>query len=201
MSLHPVVRLLAWGVTAVMAQLASGLPLACLFTVLVASSAALSLQRFWRLVRRTRWLLLALALLFAWGTPGVLLFPEFGEFSPSREGVVLAATHAARLLAVLASLALLLRFTPAEDFVGALHSLMRPLEGLGVDRGRIAVRLLLVIEYVESAQARSWREWLAPGAAGVERERVALTRVAFSARDGVALGLAFACAAAFAVVA
>jgi energy-coupling factor transporter transmembrane protein EcfT len=201
MTFHPAVRLLAWGMTAVVAQFAVGLPLAGLLTVLVCFSVALSPHRFWRLMRRTRWLLLALGILFAWGTPGVLLVPDLAEFSPTLEGAVLAATHVARLIAVLASLALLLRYTPAEDLVGALHSLMLPLGKMGIDRGRIAVRLLLVLEYVESAKPRAWRDWLEPGDPSVERERIALKDIPFTTGDSVALGVALISGAVFAFAA
>lgn len=201
MPFHPVVRLLAWGVTAVMAQFAVGLPLAGLLLGLVALSTLLSPQRFARLVKRTRWLLLALAILFAWGTPGLVLLPDLAEFSPSLEGLALAATHVGRLLAILASLALLLKYTPAEDLVGAVHLLMLPLERLGIDRSRIAVRLLLVIEYVESASPRRWRDWLQPDPEGFQRERIALRYEPFSGFDRIAIGAALVCLAVFALVA
>jgi energy-coupling factor transporter transmembrane protein EcfT len=198
MPFHPVVRLLVWGATAVMAQFAVGLPLAFLLLGLIGLSATLSLQRFARLLRRTRWLLLALGVMFAWGTPGVVAVPDFADFSPSREGLVLAATHVGRLVAVLASLSLLLKYTPAEDLVSALHRIMSPLERLGIDRCRIAVRLLLVIEYVESGSPRGWRDWLIPDAGGHARTRIALKCDSFARRDRVAIVAALICATVFA---
>lgn len=197
---HPVVRLLVWGVAAVVAQLAAGPSLLVLVVVSAGGASAFAHLRFWRLLRRTRWLLLALFSLFAWATPGVLLLPEIGSLSPTVDGLILGATHLGRLIVVLASLALLLHTTSSEELVGAFFSLLAPLNSLGVDRGRIAVRLLLVIEYVESAQPRAWRDWLDPAATPGTRSAIVLRHVPLSARDGVTLFLAlvlgglFACA-------
>lgn len=197
---HPVVRLLVWGVAAVVAQLAAGPSLALLVAVSAGMAAAFARLRFWRLLRRTRWLLLAIFSLFAWATPGVLLLPNIAAMSPTVDGLVLGATHLGRLIVVVASLALLLQTTPSEDLVGAFFSLLAPFRSFGVDRGRIAVRLLLVIEYVESAQPRSWRDWLDPAVASTARSAIVLRHTPLSARDGVALFLAlvlgglFACA-------
>ncbi|MCK7502273.1 MAG: tRNA pseudouridine synthase A [Comamonadaceae bacterium] len=132
--------------------------------MIVALAAAFAAPRLLRLLRRTRWLLLALVVLFVWATPGVLLFLDLGSLSPTADGLSLAWAHGARLIVILASLALLLEFTPTDEFVGALYGLMRPLSFIAVDRARIAVRLMLVMQYVESPPAARWRDWLRPSA-------------------------------------
>jgi hypothetical protein len=134
--------------------------------------------------------LLAIFLLFAWATPGVLLLPNIATVSPTVDGLILGATHLGRLIVVLASLALLLRTTPSEDLVAAFFSLLAPFRAFGVDRGRIAVRLLLVIEYVESAQPRAWRDWLDPAIAPTARSAIVLRHTPLSLRDAVALLMA-----------
>lgn len=196
--LHPVVRLLVWGVAAVVAQLAAGPSLVLLVAVSAGMAGAFARLRFWRLLQRTRWLLLAIFLLFAWATPGVLLLPHIAAMSPTVDGLILGATHLGRLIVVLASLALLLRTTSSEDLVAAFFSLLAPLKSLGVDRGRIAVRLLLVIEYVESAQPRTWRDWLDPAVAPPARGAIVLRHTPLSLRDAVALLLALALGGLFA---
>jgi energy-coupling factor transporter transmembrane protein EcfT len=197
---HPVVRLLVWGVAAVVAQLAAGPSLALLVLVSAGTASVFARLRFWRLLRRTRWLLLAIFSLFAWATPGVLLLPDIAAISPTIDGLILGATHLGRLVIVLASLAVLLQVTPSEELVGAFFSLLAPLGPFGVDRGRIAVRLLLVIEYVESAEPHTWRDWLEPSVASNTRSTIVLRQEPLSACDGVTLFLAlvlgglFACA-------
>jgi len=197
---HPVVRLLVWGVAAVAAQFAAGPSLAVLVAVSFGVAAAFARVRLVRLLRRSRWLLLALFSLFAWATPGVLLVPNMASMSPTVDGLFLGATHLGRLIVVLASLALLLQVTPPEDLVGAFFKLLAPLTSFGVDRGRIAVRLLLVIEYVESAQPHTWRDWLEPSAAASARTAIVLRHAPLSARDGVALLVALVLGGLFACV-
>jgi energy-coupling factor transporter transmembrane protein EcfT len=159
--LHPTVRLIVWGAAAAFVQWlpATGLSLMC--AAALAAGAWLAPQRLQLLLKRTRWLILSLVLLFAVATPGVYLLPSLGSFGPTEEGVRLGFEHLMRLVFVLAALAVLLQITGVEGLVAGLHGLMRPLSWLGLDRGRVAVRLMLVMHYVEqSPPGRRWREWL-----------------------------------------
>lgn len=159
--LHPTVRLIVWGAAAAFVQWlpATGLSLMC--AAALAAGARLAPQRLQLLLKRTRWLILSLVLLFAVATPGVYLLPSLGSFGPTEEGVRLGFEHLMRLVFVLATLAVLLQITGVEGLVAGLHGLMRPLSWLGLDRGRVAVRLMLVMHYVEqSPPGRRWREWL-----------------------------------------
>jgi energy-coupling factor transporter transmembrane protein EcfT len=185
---HPAARLLVWGAAAVAVQGLQGFALYFIGASLLGAAALLGAARLVRLLRRTRWLLLAIALLFGFSTPGVLLLPDIGALSPTTEGIDLAATHVVRLVAVLASLSLLLEVTPPEALVGAIYSLLVPASRLGLDPGRIAVRLMLVMHYVESARG-GWRDWLEP-AAPEGPERVVLTRVSWRLSDGLLLAAA-----------
>lgn len=100
-----------------------------------------------RLLRRSRWLLLTLCAVFIWMTPGtpLLLLP-----GASREGLHLAIEHGARLLLALASLALVLQALTAVELVAGMHALLSPLRWLGISPDRMAVRLMLTLEAVES---------------------------------------------------
>lgn len=69
------------------------------------------------LLKRTRWLIVSLVLLFALATPGVYLLPMFGSLGPTEEGLRLGLEHFMRLLFVLASLAVLLEMTGLEGLV------------------------------------------------------------------------------------
>ncbi|MBI4988069.1 MAG: hypothetical protein HZC23_04535 [Rhodocyclales bacterium] len=159
--LHPTVRLIVWGVMAALVQWLplSGLSLAC--AAGLAAGVRLAPKRLGLLLKRTRWLIVSLVLLFALATPGRYLLPALGSLGPTAEGVRLGCEHLMRLLFVLAILAVLLQATGVEGLVAGLHGLMRPLSWLGLDRGRVAVRLMLVMHYVEqSPPGRHWREWL-----------------------------------------
>ena len=102
--LHPTVRLVTWGVAAALVQWlpTSGLLLAC--ATALAAGAWYAQGRLGLLLKRTRWLIVSLVLLFALATPGVYLLPMFGSLSPTEEGLRLGLEHFMRLLFVLASL-------------------------------------------------------------------------------------------------
>lgn len=139
-----------------------------------------------RLVRRVRFLLLAIVVLFAWFTPGTLIVVELAQFGPTYEGVVLAAEHAGRVLAVVLCVALLMRYLSPDRLVGGLYALLRPFEPLGVPAARIAVRTLLVLEYVDSRPEAGWKQWLSPQKVETH-EPVQVPVEAFRGRDWAAL--------------
>lgn len=169
------VWLLLWVVAAVSLQRLTHLPLILAAGVFMAVAWRIDGARLYRLLRRSRWLLLAMAILFGWMTPGIYLLPDLGALSPSREGLLQGIEHATRLLGLVAMVSVLLsRWTPTQ-LVDALARLMAPLHDVG---RRAALRLALVLDYVEQVPpAHQWRQWLAsdattlpsvfPGLAGV----------------------------------
>ena len=192
--LHPTVRLIVWGVTAALVQglPLTGISLAC--AAALVAGAWFAGKRLGVLLLRTRWLILSLVLLFAWATPGVYLMPALGSVGPTAEGALLGFEHLMRLLFVLATLAVLLQITGMEGLVAGLHGLIRPLSWLGLDRGRVAVRLMLVMHYVEHAPpGRHWREWLQGNAAEGDPTRFRLQATPLGVADfAVLAGLTFA---------
>jgi energy-coupling factor transport system permease protein len=101
------------------------------------------------LVRRSRWLLLTMLVMFGWLTPGTPLPPVPGA---TREGLFLAADYIARLLVALATLALLLKCLDPSRLVVGMRALLAPIELLGFSRDRVAVRLALTLQEVEAAR-------------------------------------------------
>ena len=198
--LHPTVRLIVW---CALAALVQWLPLTALSLACAAALAAaigLAAERLSLLLKRTRWLMLALLLLFAFATPGVYLLPSLGSLGPTEEGIRLGFEHLLRLLFVLSTLAVLLQITGVEGLVAGLHGLILPLAWLGLDRGRVALRLMLVLHYVEQAPAGlNWREWLGPAAEEGGPQRFVLRRERLGAVDfAVLAGLTFVAALFFA---
>ncbi|MBI5461268.1 MAG: hypothetical protein HY941_03685 [Gammaproteobacteria bacterium] len=143
------------------AGLASGHPI-----VLLAGGALLIGTGFWvwqryrafdaqtlmNMLRRVRWLLLAILILYGWFTPGVALLSTLGQFSPSLEGMQQGLLRVAALLAIVAAVYLLLAITPRGELVAGLLWYGRPLRRLGVDATRFAVRLVLALEAVPQVQ-------------------------------------------------
>ncbi len=105
-----------------------------------------------RMMRRVRWLLLAILILYGWFTPGAALIPAWAPYSPSLEGLQQGLLRAAVLLAIVAAVYLLITTTPRGDLVAGLLWCGRPLRRLGVDDQRFAVRLVLALEAVPEVQ-------------------------------------------------
>lgn len=115
----------------------------------------------WRLLRRLRWLFLAVLITFAFGTPGRLLIPDLPA-GPTVEGLSAALHAAARLAAMAACVALLFRMLPLRPLAGALHRLLHPADDAPPGPGSLALRLLLVLRDLERTPPfAGWRDWLA----------------------------------------
>jgi energy-coupling factor transport system permease protein len=156
---HPAAQILTWCLlVATLQVLAFGALLAAAGIVLLCAFA-LSRQKFIHLVRRTRWIMLSLLVIYAFSTPGQPLLEAFGAFSPSREGLSDGVLQLTRLLAALAGLALLLDRMHRQQLISGLYTLCIPLRWLGMPRERIAVRLALTLQYAEVAMLRGRDGW------------------------------------------
>lgn len=183
---HPATLLLAWAGFVLVLPLFSLTVLALLLIPLFAAALSLARARTLALLRRTRWLLLSLALLFAFATPGLMAPGPLGQLGLTEDGLLLAAEHLARLLLLLATLALLHETIGTEGLVSGLHWLLAPLDRWRGLRERIVVRLLLVVDFVESANFKGgWRDWL--GDTDVGPQRLGLVLRPSHWQDGLAL--------------
>ncbi|MCL4757593.1 MAG: hypothetical protein KJZ96_04530 [Rhodocyclaceae bacterium] len=186
--MHPGVLILVWLGGVASLQLLPFGALLVVVGVLLILALALAGPPCLRLLRRIRFLLLAIVVLFAGFTPGEAMIPDLPHLSPSWEGAVLAMEHAGRVLAVVCCVALLLRALPPQQLVGGMHALLRPFDFLGVSAAdRIAVRTLLVLEYVQNASVRDWQEWLREGRNPSEAAQIQVARQALRWWDIVAL--------------
>ncbi len=150
--MHPLARILLWCGWAVAVERAAP----PLLAILAAASAtaflfASSRAQLLRLLRRTRWLLAVLFIAHAYALPGAAAWPALEWASPSVEGVQAGGLRVARLVLLLAGLALLLAYTARPRLIYGLYTLARPLAALGFDRRAFAVRLGLTLDYVEHA--------------------------------------------------
>lgn len=166
--LHPTARIVIWLLLLLVIQCLDGWPLAAAFLSLPLLGEP-ALRRGARLVWRTRWLILSLFVVFAWGVAGEPLLA--GTATPTHEGVHEAFSHLARLLLVLMAVAAFLEAMPLPELLGGTHQLLQPLRRLGFDSDRGVVRLMLVLHYVETLpRPRDWRILLdAPALAAGDR--------------------------------
>jgi energy-coupling factor transporter transmembrane protein EcfT len=147
--MHPASRILLY----LMAALAiPGLPFFLPPILIVLALAGLHGRQPWRLVWRTRWLLLVLLLGYAYNVPGSAAFSLLGAASPTLEGLARGGRQAVHLLALLLWLDLLVLRLPTADLMSGLYTLLRPLRRFGVDIERATLRLGLTLRAIEGLE-------------------------------------------------
>ena len=199
--LHPAVATALVGLLLVGSQQLSGIPLAAACLAAVAAAVAGARRRLLRMLRRSRFLMLAIVVMFAWFTPGQRLFAEPGWLSPTFEGLLLAAIHGGRLLIALALVTLLLERLPAAELLQGLSTLARPLSVIGWDADRLAVRLSLVMRLATESSGQDWRRWLDDADDTTMPQSVEISAHPFGASDAWVMLLVTAALACLIVVA
>lgn len=167
-------------------QTLAGVELVAAFLVLQLFGGS-SLRRCGRLAWGMRWLFISLFIILAWGGVGEPVWSS--ALAPTREGLADASTHVGRLLVALMAVAVLLERMPVCDLLTATHRLLGPLRACGIDPDRGAVRLLLVLRYVElMPRPRDWRILLDVPARS-ENEVLEVVDRRFSWADAVAIAV------------
>jgi hypothetical protein len=147
-SMHPASRILIY----LLAALAiPGLPFFMLPALLLLALSMLIMARRmpFRLIWRTRWLLLVLLFGYAYSLPGAPVLTLLAEFSPSWEGLLHGMEQAARLTVLLLWLDILVLRLSSEALLAGLLQLIRPFSIIGLDPRRAALRLGLTLRAIE----------------------------------------------------
>ncbi len=183
---NPAMQIIVWVILVIALQMAGPVMLIAALVLLLVTASVFSSARFLLLLRRTRWIMFSLLLIYAFTIPGVAVFAFLGEYSPTSEGLQQGLLQLGRLVSVLASLSILLSRVDQQKLVGGLYALAYPLSMIGLARERIAVRLALTLLYAETAMLDTAADWrgsmenlLAPasgGQAGIEIPVVRFTR-------------------------
>ncbi len=184
--MHPSTLLAAWFFVAVTSQMLAGeLLLAALLLLPLCGTVAL--RRWLQFVWRTRWLLVSLALILAWGTAGDAAWNL--PLAPSREGLQDAGTHAGRLLLLLMAVVVLRQHLPPRDMLSGFYRLLAPLRRCGLDVDRALVRLLLVLDTLDHLpRPADWRALLTAPVSG-QAQVFDLSDRCLSRRDHLCLAL------------
>jgi energy-coupling factor transporter transmembrane protein EcfT len=148
-SLHPASRILTY----LLAALAiSGLPFFMLPLLLFGALAADSPRHPWRVIWRTRWLLLVLFLGYAYSLPGEPVLAWLDGLSPTIEGLARGGQQALRLLVLLLWLDVLVLRLPTAALMAGVYTLLRPFARLGLEVERAALRLGLTLRAIEGLE-------------------------------------------------
>lgn len=154
--MHPLIRVLCFLVLA--GALATGqaatlslggllLGLAYLLHNRTAKAHLPTAHAAWGMLRRMRWLLLSLLVIYLWFTPGQPVLPYPGM--PSVEGIEAGGLRSAALIMLVFAVSLLLRSSTRAELVAALDGLCRPLVWIGAATpGRLALRVTLTLELI-----------------------------------------------------
>jgi len=195
LNFHPAAQILAWCLLIAATQiLAIGALLAVAGFVFL-GALLVSTRKFMQLLRRTRWIMLSLLLVYAYTTPGQPVLGMLGMFSPSREGLGDGILQLTRLMVVLAGLAILLERLHRQKLIAGLYALLAPLQLIGLSRERVAIRLALTLHYAEVAMVRESHTWqdnlrslFEPHEESTRQMELTLYR--FGIRDWLLLGIA-----------
>ena len=187
---HPATAILLWVFLAFALQALHPVWLSAVGACLTLGALAVSHRRFFILLRRTRWIMLSLLIIYGYVTPGTVLWAHLGVLSPTREGLSGGLLQLGRLVFALAGLAVLLGMLAREQLMGGIYVLATPLRLFGISAERIAVRLALTLQYAEEAMQQKlsgWRDGLARIESPFEdgAEQVALHAPPFRPRDGL----------------
>ena len=159
MRIHPALQISTWCVLIALMQQLDFWMLLLVAGIMLAASAYFAAPKLAQLLRRTRWILVSLLLIYAYATPGEAVWTMLGNWSPVREGLQDGAAQLLKLLAALASLAILLAKLPRLQLIAGLYGLFTPLKFVGISRERCAIRLALTLHYAELAMLRKNARW------------------------------------------
>lgn len=151
--LHPATAIVLWLFFVVWLEFVQSSLLVVAALGLIPWLHGVTLTQFLRYLRRTRWLLLTLLLIYAYTLPGDNIPALLGSFSPSVQGIQYGVLRLVRLIMLLAALSILMVRTPRNSLLLGLFRILSPLQLLGVDAERIAVRLWLTLHYAEATLA------------------------------------------------
>ena len=142
---------------------------------LLASIPLSQWQHVFVMLRRLRWLLFSILVIYGWFSPGELLHWPLPEYLlPSRQGLELGLLRVLTLVLILLAAGILLTTTSREQLIAALFWLLTPLRKLHVPVERVAVRLALTLHYVETQVP----QWQAPEPAAEEGLSARINRIA-----------------------
>lgn len=121
------------------------------WVLLLAQPAPFDWHGLLRMLRRVRWLLLAMLILYGGFTGGEPLWPALGPV-PTLPGLLQGAQRIAALVAIVTAVHLLLSSTARPDLLAGLLWFGAPLRRFGIDDRPFATRLVLALEAVPQVQ-------------------------------------------------
>lgn len=106
------------------------------------------------MLKRMRWLLLSIMVIYCWMTPGdtIIESETLSSWLPTFQGVADGTERIVALMMVIASVNLILSLLSREQLLVAIYQLVRPLQLVGISPETVALRITLVIDAVSEVQ-------------------------------------------------
>lgn len=169
-------------------QVVGALPLTVLLASMLLIFDTAQRRHWWRLVRRSRWLIVVLAVTFFLTVPGEALWPGVPG---TVEGLSAALEHGGRFVMILAAVAWLLDGRSRSELMAGMYSLAGPVRRLGIGTDRAVARMALVLAIIDSDSGRDdWRSLLG-GPVVVETRWIELDLQAWRPVDFIFCATAF----------
>lgn len=105
---------------------------------------------FYRLIRRLKWFFVVLLLIYMFSTPGQYMLSWPFAYQPTYEGVSAGVSQLLRIVLIVAMLSIIYQQNNKQMLISGIYALIKPLQSIGVDIDRFAVRLWLTLYYVDS---------------------------------------------------
>lgn len=105
--------------------------------------------QFLPMLKRMRWLIISMFLIYGFSTPGEYLKDWPIQTAPTYEGIQGGLIQTLRLCMMLAAVALLIARTDKPGMVLGFYYLLKPLSLIGFKPEKFAARLSLTLHYIE----------------------------------------------------
>lgn len=152
--MHPVIKIvtfLLFGAAVAFGNVTALGAGSALLLVLYLAGPAEHLRLALRMLRRMRWFFLSIAVVYLLFTPGRLLFSQW-PWGPTLEGLSGGGLRIGSLVLIVLAVNLLLRTTLRPALTSAILWCLGPLAWLGLPRERVAVRIALTLDAIDSVQ-------------------------------------------------
>lgn len=107
-------------------------------------------QVFLKMLKRIKWLVIFMMLVYAYSIPGEYLPFWLVETRPTYEGLMMGVTQGVKIVTMLAGLAILLGSSPQNALIGGIYQATLPMRWLGFNVNQFTARLWLTLHYVET---------------------------------------------------
>jgi energy-coupling factor transporter transmembrane protein EcfT len=147
--INVITQLLGFFILAIIVNLLNLNALSTMLAVLFAVILLTKTHQFLHAIKRFKWLFLVMIVIFAFNTPGEHLPQWPFSLSPTYEGITAGFTQTLRIVVMLAALSLILGANTRQQLISGFYFIFSPLQYLGLEVERFAVRLWLTLHYVE----------------------------------------------------